>query len=190
SGDRLGAPLMAAIADQAGRPVVFSGVGGHAMAAQGLASLVPIADLAINGFAAIPGRLPAILRHLRRTTRAVIAAGPDALVIIDSPDFTHRVARRVRAAAPHIPIVDYVSPTVWAWRPGRAPAMRAYVDHVLALLPFEPAEHARLGGPPCTYVGHPLIEEIESLRPNPAERERRLADPPIVLVLPGSRGGE
>jgi lipid-A-disaccharide synthase len=190
SGDRLGAPLMAAIAAQAGRPVVFSGVGGHAMAAQGLASLVPIADLAINGFAAIPGRLPAILRHLRRTTRAVIAARPDALVIIDSPDFTHRVARRVRAAAPAIPIIDYVSPTVWAWRPGRAAAMRRYVDHVLAVLPFEPDAHRRLGGPPCTYVGHPLAEQVAMLRPDPHEAARRNADPPVVLVLPGSRRGE
>jgi lipid-A-disaccharide synthase len=190
SGDRLGAPLMAAIAAQAGRPVVFSGVGGHAMAAQGLASLVPIADLAINGFAAIPGRLPAILRHLRRTTRAVIAARPDALVIIDSPDFTHRVARRVRAAAPEIPIIDYVSPTVWAWRPGRAAAMRRYVDHVLAVLPFEPDAHRRLGGPPCTYVGHPLAEQVAMLRPDPHEAARRNADPPVVLVLPGSRRGE
>jgi lipid-A-disaccharide synthase len=190
SGDRLGAPLMAAIRAQAGRPVVFSGVGGREMAEQGLESLVPIADLAVNGFAAIPGRLPTILRHMRSTTRAVIAARPDALVIIDSPDFTHRVARRVRAAAPAIPIVDYVSPTVWAWRPGRAAAMRRYVDHVLALFPFEPAAHRRLGGPSCTYVGHPLIEQLAMLRPNREEAARRDAAPPLVLVLPGSRRGE
>jgi len=190
SGDRLGAPLMAAIAAQADRPVAFVGVGGHAMAAQGLASLVPIADLAVNGFAAIPGRLPTILRHLRETTAAVLAARPDALVIIDSPDFTHRVARRVRAAAPSIPIIDYVSPTVWAWRPGRAASMRRYVDHVLALLPFEPDAHRRLGGPPCTYVGHPLIEQVATLRPDREEAERRNAAPPVVLVLPGSRRGE
>jgi lipid-A-disaccharide synthase len=190
SGDRLGAPLMAAITAQAGGPVVFAGVGGHEMAAQGLVSLAPIADLAINGFAAIPGRLPAILRHLRRTAAAVIAARPDALVIIDSPDFTHRVARRVRAAAPSIPIIDYVSPTVWAWRPGRAASMRRYVDHVLALLPFEPDAHRRLGGPPCTYVGHPLAEQVGSLRPGAQEAARRDAAPPVVLVLPGSRRGE
>ena len=169
SGDRLGAPLMAAIAAQAGKPVTFAGVGGHAMAAQGLTSLVPIADLAINGFAAIPGRLPAILRHLRDTTSAILAVRPDALVIIDSPDFTHRVARRVRAALPSIPIIDYVSPTVWAWRPGRAASMRRYVDHVLAVLPFEPDAHRRLGGPPCTYVGHPLAEQVAMLRPGPQE---------------------
>jgi lipid-A-disaccharide synthase len=190
SGDRLGAPLMAAIAAQAGRPVVFTGVGGRAMAEQGLESLVPIADLAVNGFAAIPARLPVILRHLRTASRAVIAARPDALVIIDSPDFTHRVARRVRAAAPSIPIIDYVSPTVWAWRPGRAKAMRRYVDHVLALKPFEPAAHQRLGGPPCTYVGHPLIEQLAMLRPDRDEAARREAAPPLVLVLPGSRRGE
>jgi lipid-A-disaccharide synthase len=112
------------------------------------------------------------------------------LVIIDSPDFTHRVARRVRKAAPDIPIVDYVSPSVWAWRPGRARAMRAYVDHVLALLPFEPAAHARLGGPPCSYVGHPLSEQVAELRPNTEELRRRDADPPLVLLLPGSRSGE
>jgi len=112
------------------------------------------------------------------------------LVIIDSPDFTHRVARRVRAAAPDIPIIDYVSPSVWAWRPGRARAMRAYVDHVLALLPFEPDAHARLGGPPCTFIGHPLAEDITLLRPNAEEARRRAADPPVLLVLPGSRSSE
>jgi lipid-A-disaccharide synthase len=190
SGDRLGAPLMAAITAQAGRPVVFTGVGGREMAQQGLESLVPIADLAVNGFAAIPARLPTILRHLRSTSRAVVATRPAALVIIDSPDFTHRVARRVRKAAPSIPIIDYVSPTVWAWRPGRAAAMRRYVDQVLALLPFEPAAHRRLGGPPCTYVGHPLIEQLSTLRPNRDEAARREATPPLVLVLPGSRRGE
>jgi lipid-A-disaccharide synthase len=191
SGDRLGAPLMEAITSQAaGTPVAFAGVGGHAMAEKGLMSLVPIADLAVNGFAAIPARLPTILRHIRRTAEAVIAARPDVLVIIDSPDFTHRVARRVRKAAPSIPIVDYVSPTVWAWRPGRAKAMRGYVDHVLALLPFEPDAHRRLGGPACSYVGHPLVEQVATLRPGPQEAARRSADPPLVLVLPGSRRGE
>jgi lipid-A-disaccharide synthase len=92
--------------------------------------------------------------------------------------------------APSIPILDYVSPSVWAWRPGRARAMRRYVDHVMALLPFEPQAHRRLGGPPCTYVGHPLLEQLAQLRPSREEAERRLAEPPILLVLPGSRGGE
>ena len=119
-----------------------------------------------------------------------MAARPDALVIIDSPDFTHRVARRVRKAAPDIPIINYAPPSVWAWRQGRARAMRAYVDEVLAILPFEPAAFERLHGPRCTYVGHPLAERIGDLRPNAEEARRRLADPPLVLVLPGSRRGE
>ena len=115
-------------------------------------------------------QLPMILRRIRETAEAVTQASPDVLVIIDSPDFTHRVARRVRASDPAIPIVDYVSPSVWAWRPGRARAMRAYVDHVLALLPFEPEEYRKLRGPPCSYVGHPLIEQIATLRPDARSR--------------------
>jgi lipid-A-disaccharide synthase len=190
SGDRLGASLMAAIEALASGPVTFSGIGGGAMAERGLCSLFPLDDLAINGFSAIPARLPRILRRIRETADAVIAARPDSLVIIDSPDFTHRVARRVRAGAPNIPIVDYVSPTVWAWRPGRAAAMRHYIDHVLALLPFEPEALRRLGGPPCTFVGHPLAEAVATLRPNPQEAARRAGEPPLLLVLPGSRGGE
>src|SRR6202035_4141101 len=119
-----------------------------------------------------------------------LETSPDILIIIDSPDFTHRVARRVRAKDASIPIIDYVSPSVWAWRPGRARAMRGYIDHVLALLPFEPEAHRRLGGPPCTFVGHPLAEEVAILRPSPQERARRQAEPPLILMLPGSRGRE
>ncbi|HWF97147.1 MAG TPA: lipid-A-disaccharide synthase [Xanthobacteraceae bacterium] len=190
SGDQLGAPLMRALKEHTGGRVRFAGVGGRAMAAEGLASPFPIDELAIIGFGAVPRQLPLILRRIRETADLVVAAAPDALVIIDSPDFTHRVARRVRAAAPAIPIVDYVSPSVWAWRPGRARAMRGYVDHVLALLPFEPRAHQRLGGPPCSYVGHPLLEQLARLRPSPQEAARRLAGPPVVLAFPGSRGGE
>jgi lipid-A-disaccharide synthase len=104
------------------------------------------------------------------------------------------VAKRVRAKAPGIPIVDYVSPSVWAWRPGRARAMLKYVDHVLALLPFEPEAHERLGGPPCSYVGHPLIERLDWLRAlDPAPLSQRLQiNPgrPVLVVLPGSRPSE
>lgn len=190
SGDRLGAALIAALRGRLRGRVRFSGVGGMHMADEGVASPFPIGDLAIIGIASIPARLPTILGRIREAADAVIAAKPDVLVIIDSPEFTHRVARRVRRNAPHIPIIDYVCPSVWAWRPGRARVMRGYVDHVLALLPFEPAALQRLGGPPCTYVGHPLIEQVDILRPNAAEASRRLADPPLLLVLPGSRSGE
>jgi lipid-A-disaccharide synthase len=189
SGDALGAALARALktADPAVR---LSGVGGRGMAAAGITSPFAIDELSIIGVTAIPRRLPVILRRIRQTAQAIVAARPDALVIIDSPDFTHRVARRVRRLAPDIPIIDYVSPSIWAWRPGRARAMRDYVDHVLAILPFEPEAHRRLGGPPCTYVGHPLVERIGELRPGPEEAGRRQSDPPVILALPGSRSGE
>ena len=190
SGDALGAALARALVARCGGVLNLAGVGGRAMAAAGIASPFAIDDLAIVGFNTIPRRLPMILRRIRETTDAIVAAGPDAVVIIDSPDFTHRIARRVRARAPSIPIIDYVSPSVWAWRSGRARAMRAYVDCVLAILPFEPAAHLRLGGPPCIYVGHPLTERLSELRPGADEAVRRKADPPFVLVLPGSRSSE
>ncbi|MGY3490123.1 lipid-A-disaccharide synthase [Bradyrhizobium sp. USDA 4011] len=190
SGDRLGAALMKVLRQRLGDVVQFSGVGGRQMTSEGLDPLFPIEELSIIGLAAVVKQLPKILRLIRRTADAVLADAPDMLVIIDSPDFTHRVARRVRARNPNIPIVDYVSPSVWAWRPGRARAMRRYVDHVLALLPFEPEEYRKLQGPPCSYVGHPLTEQLSSLRPNEEEQKRRDAQPPVLLVLPGSRRSE
>lgn len=190
SGDRLGAALMRAIKARTGGHARFSGIGGHAMEREGLASLFPLSDIAVMGFSAIPKSLMNILRRIRETADAAVMEKPDVLVIIDSPEFTHRVAKRVRAAQPFIPIVDYVSPSVWAWRPWRARAMRRYVDHVLALLPFEPAAHLRLGGPLCSFVGHPMTERVAELRPNAEEAKRRNVAPPIVLVMPGSRSGE
>lgn len=190
SGDRLGADLMRELRQRLGEGVRFAGVGGREMQGEGLRSLFPIEELSIIGLAAVVRQLRPILRRIRETADAVIASAPDMLIIIDSPDFTHRVAKRVRTRAPNIPIIDYVSPTVWAWRPGRARRMRAYIDHVLAILPFEPAAHRDLGGPPCTFVGHPLTERIASLRPDAQEQQRRDTAPPVLLVLPGSRRGE
>jgi len=190
SGDHLGAALMAELHQRFGADAQFVGIGGREMEGEGLASLFPIGDLAIVGLSAVARQLPMLLRRIREATAAVLQARPDILIIIDSPDFTHRVARRVRKADPSIPIVDYVSPSVWAWRPGRAKAMARYVDHVLALLPFEPEEHRKLGGPACTYVGHPLIERLATLRPDAQETERRQSPPPVLVLLPGSRRGE
>jgi lipid-A-disaccharide synthase len=190
SGDRLGAQLMKVLRQRLGGAVRFEGVGGRAMASEGLVSLFPIEELSIVGLSAVVKQLPAHLRRIRDTADVVLQASPDILVIIDSPDFTHRVAKRVRARDPSIPIIDYVSPSVWAWRSGRARAMRRYIDHVLALLPFEPEAYRRLHGPPCSYVGHPLIEQIGLLRPGMDEQKRRDGKPPVLLVLPGSRRGE
>ncbi len=191
SGDQLGARLMAALKRLSARPVEFFGVGGDRMAVEGMPSLFSLHDIAVMGFGPVVKRLPLIQLRTAETAGAVIAGRPDVLVIIDSPDFTHRVAQDVRSALPNLPIIDYVCPSVWAWRPNRARRMASYVDHVLALLPFEPAVLRRLKGPEATYVGHPLIDRPEQLTAAPGERPS-LADgvPPTLLVLPGSRSGE
>lgn len=194
SGDALGGKLMAALNERRPGRIRYLGVGGPDMAGQGLVSQFPLEEVAVMGPAAILGRLPRILRRVYGTAAAAVAAEPDALVIIDSPEFTHPIARRVRRRRPMIPIIDYVSPSVWAWRPGRAKKMRGYIDHVMALLPFEPDAHHRLGGPPCTYVGHPLIERlpwIEALDTGPLEERLGLpSDTALLAVLPGSRPSE
>lgn len=191
SGDQLGARLMAAMKRLSQRAVEFFGVGGDRMAAEGMPSLFSLHDIAVMGFGPVVKRLPLIQLRTAETAGAVIAGRPDVLVIIDSPDFTHRVARDVRAALPKLPIIDYVCPSVWAWRPNRARRMAAYVDHVLTLLPFEPAVLTRLKGPEATYVGHPLIDRPEQLTAVPGERlPLGETERPTLLVLPGSRSGE
>ena len=190
SGDQLGAGLMRALRARLGEDVRFAGVGGPAMEGEGLPSLFPLSDIAVMGIGAVVARLPGIIRRIYRVVAAIVAFRPDVLVIVDSPDFNHPVARRARRRLPGLRIVNYVSPSVWAWRPGRAPRMRAYVDHVLALKPFEPAVHLRLGGPPCSYVGHPLVERLAELRPGPGERAPLGAGPLRLVVLPGSRRSE
>lgn len=191
SGDQLGFKLMRALKDMLGADGVrFAGVGGHAMEGEGMRSLFPLTDIAVMGFSAVIARLPTIIDRVHTTVDAAVKAAPDVLVVIDSPDFTHAVAKRVRKRLPTLPVVDYVSPSVWAWRPGRARKMRAYVDHVLALLPFEPDAHKRLGGPACSYVGHPLVERLAELRPSAGERYAASESPATLLVLPGSRRSE
>ena len=194
SGDALGSRLMAALNVLRKGRVHYLGVGGEGMEREGLASQFPLSDVAVMSPLSILLRLPRLISRVRRTAEAAVAAEPDAVVIIDAPEFTHPIAKRIRKRAPQIPIIDYVSPSVWAWRPGRARKMRAYVDHVLALLPFEPQAHEELGGPPCTYVGHPLIERLHWMRKlDPyalADRLRLEEQRPVLLVLPGSRISE
>jgi lipid-A-disaccharide synthase len=170
SGDQLGGKLMAALREITGGAVAFRGVGGPAMLAQGLDSQFPAADIAVMGPRAILARLPLIARRMRETVASIEGRPPDVLVVIDSPEFSQRVARRARRRLPGLPIIKYVAPQVWAWRQGRAKAMRSYIDHVMALLPFEPEFYARVAGPPTSYVGHPHADRL--------------------IVLPGSRISE
>jgi lipid-A-disaccharide synthase len=193
SGDALGAGLISALRELAAADPVFLGVGGEAMNAAGVPSLFPLADIAVMGPIEILAVLPRILKRIRQTVAAVIAFSPDILVIIDSPEFTHRVARGVRRIMPDVPVVDYVAPSVWFWRPGRARRMRTYIDKVLAVLPFEPEVYRRLGGPECVFVGHPLHSEKAADNSSEQELRSRLdldTDAPVLLVMPGSRGSE
>lgn len=192
SGDLLGADLVRALRAD-GREVELMGVGGRHLVEQGLASLFPAEKIALMGVSAILLDLPQLIRRISTTASAIVAAKPDCLITIDGPEFTLRVARKVRAAAPDIPTIHYVCPSVWAWRPGRAADMKAFIDEVLCILPFEAAELKRLGGPPGVYVGHrltrdPGVIEAAAMQAGP----RDLADDreKTLLVLPGSRRGE
>lgn len=189
SGDQLGAKLMDGLAKKAGQPIRYSGTAGHRMEARGATSIFPLEDIAVMGLSAVLARLPTIVRRVYQTVAAAESFQPDVVVLIDSPDFTHQVGKRIRKKMPHVPIIDYVSPSVWAWRPGRAKKMARFIDHLLALLPFEPDAHKRLSGPETTYVGHPLIEKLDVLRPGAGEKPA-LEATPTMLILPGSRMGE
>ena len=189
SGDALGGALMSALRKISERSIEFFGVGGARMAEQGFQSQFPMSELSLMGIAEIVPRLPRILGLANKTISKIVAQQPDILIIIDSPEFTHNVARRVRKRAPQIAIVNYVSPTVWAWRSGRAKRMRRYIDRVLAIFPFEVAVHQQLAGPPCVYVGHPLIERIAEFCGKQSGR-LEVSNPPRLLIMPGSRRSE
>lgn len=191
SGDLLGGRLMVAIRRIGPVGVRFSGVGGESMTAQGLVSLFPMAELSLFGVFEIIPKIPGLLRRIEETARAVAAARPDVVVTIDSPGFNARVARRVRELAPEIPLVHYVAPTVWAWKPHRAKRYARLFDHLLALLPFEPPYFTR-EGLDCSFVGHSVVEGGAGRGDGTAFRTRHgvAADERILVMLPGSRRGE
>lgn len=192
SGDALGTRFVAQLRRELGeRPLELGGVGGAALIAEGLVSAFPQEDIAVMGFGPVVARLPLLLRRMSDAARAAAAFEPDLMLTIDAPDFSLRVARKLRKLKPSVPIAHWVCPSVWAWRQGRARRMRPHVDRILALLPFEPAALARLGGPETVYVGHPLIERLQELRPGPDDAKSRAdAQAPLILVLPGSRRSE
>ena len=191
SGDILGASLMSGLITETKGKVSFYGVGGPLMTDVGLTSMVNMSDLSVMGVFEVIPKIPMLLSRIKKTARAVIDEQPDALITIDSPDFCLRVAKIVRLALPKIKIIHYVAPSVWAWRPERAFKMAKNIDHVLALLPFEPP-YMEDAGMTCDFVGHPVIsnamvkpKEIEKLR-----ADLELHAGPIITVLPGSRIGE
>jgi lipid-A-disaccharide synthase len=189
SGDLLGADLIAALKKIHSGPIELVGVGGEGLQSQGLKSLFDFSELSIMGITQVLAKLPKLWSLIRQTVAAIIAAKPDILLIIDSPDFTHRVAKRVRKALPDLPVVNYVCPSVWAWKEYRAQRMLAYVDHVLAVLPFEPAVMQRLNGPATTYVGHRLVADAALLETRRLRAGRQPGNG-AILLLPGSRSSE
>lgn len=191
SGDQLGAALIAGLR-QLAADVRLDGVGGPAMAAQGFASRFPMEELSVMGVTEILPRLPTLLRRIRETAAAIVEARPDAVIGIDSPDFCLRVDARARAALPGLRVMHYVAPSVWAWRPGRAAKMARVVDHVLALLPFEPP-YMEAAGMTCDFVGHPAAAVPQATPAEVAAIRAELGLAPdrrLLVVLPGSRRGE
>lgn len=191
SGDALGAALIAALRERTGGRLRIAGIGGEQMAAEGLHSLVPLADLAVAGVAEVLPRAPLILRRVRETVAAVRAQRPDAVVTIDSSGFSWRVAHGLRRKGELLPLIHYVAPMVWAWRAGRARRMARWYDHLLTLLPFEPPYFERVGLA-ASYVGHPVLDS--GAERGDAARFRAAhgiaQDELVIAVLPGSRGGE
>lgn len=189
SGDALGARLMAGLKERTAGRIRFAGIGGEGMAAAGLEAAFPMAELSVMGVAEVLPHLPRLIRRLRETVAHVRALRPAALVTIDSPGFTLRIAKALRGNG--IPLIHYVAPTVWAWKPGRARAVARFLDHVMTLFPFEPPYFHRQGLA-ATFVGHPVLEGGAGAGDGKAFRERHgiAPDAPLLCLLPGSRMGE
>jgi lipid-A-disaccharide synthase len=192
SGQLLATELIQALNGLVSQPVELIGVGGEKLEAMGLKSIFDPAEIALTGVSAVVKTLPKLIIRIRQTAETIINEKPDCLLLIDSPDFSLRVAKRVKAAMPDLPIVKYVAPTVWAWRPERAAKMAAYIDEILAILPFEPETMQKLGGPKTHYVGHRLMADSALNAVWEYNSEKTLAGDGTVnlLVLPGSRNGE
>jgi lipid-A-disaccharide synthase len=191
SGDILGADLMQALRRRES-DIMVTGIGGPKMSAEGLVSIFPMSEVAVMGLKEILPRLPKLFKRVDEAVAHALAVEPDVMVLIDSPEFNHRVAKRVKAKRPNIKIICYVAPHVWAWRRGRARKMKAYFDAVMAFLPFEPEVFAANDGPPCHFVGHPIIERLDALEPLPdfAKKHRLKARDVPLAILPGSRVSE
>lgn len=185
SGDDLAADLLPTLRnyiESKNLKLELLGLGGERLKSQGLNSLFDISEISVMGLSAVLPRIPQLLSRIRETANYIANANPDLVLLVDSPDYCHRVASRIRNINSKIPIYQYVCPSVWAWRSYRAKRMNTYIDHIFSILPFESDALKKLGGPSSTYVGHPLSHISVSVRPLP--------DIPTLLLLPGSRRSE
>ncbi|NCX20030.1 MAG: lipid-A-disaccharide synthase [Rhodobacteraceae bacterium] len=190
SGDKLGAALIDGLNAILEQPADFIGVAGPRMMKRGMDSLFAMQELSVMGIVEILKQYPRLKRRLNETADYIIAQNPDVLITIDAPEFSLRLAKIIHSKS-DIPTVHYVAPTVWAWRPKRADKMAHFIDHVLALFPFEPPLMQR-AGMSCDFVGHPVVtdpiatnEEVAAFRD-----DFGIGDAPLVLILPGSRNNE
>ncbi|MBT8557899.1 lipid-A-disaccharide synthase [Polynucleobacter paneuropaeus] len=198
SGDLLAAPVLSAlnqIPDMADLEVY--GIGGPLMQAQGFRSDWPMETLSVRGYVEAIQQLPAILRLRKELIHTLLTENrPDVYLGIDAPDFNLGVEMQLRKAG--IPILHFVSPSIWAWRAGRIKKIAQAVDRMLCIFPFETAIYER-AGIAATYVGHPLASDIP-LQPDTSGARQKLSqllhlstdklDGAVVAVLPGSRGSE
>jgi lipid-A-disaccharide synthase len=189
SGDVLGARLMTALQLATGGAVRLEGIGGEQMIRAGLESRFPMGELSNMGLVELLPLLPLLLRRIRETTEWLQGDPPDLLVTIDAPGFNLRLARGLQGRG--IPLLHYVAPTVWAWKPKRAAVFAQVFDHLLALLPFEPP-YFTPHGLACTYVGHPALETMAGQADGVGFRRRHGIAPTAkaICLLPGSRALE
>ena len=191
SGDKLGSAIIDGLREVADTPISFVGIGGNSMIGRGLESIFPMRELSVMGLVEIVSQYQNLKKRLNQTISSILDERPNVLLTIDAPEFCFRVAKKIKLLNRNIPIVHYVAPSVWAWRPSRAEKISKFIDHVLALFPFEPRYFHDVGVG-CDFVGHPIVSEttanIESVKA--FKKMYSLEDEPVILCLPGSRKTE
>ena len=191
SGDKLGSAIMDSLIAATDDSLNFVGIGGNGMTSRGLRSLFPMSELSVMGFIEIASQYTKLKKRINETVFSILNEKPDILLTIDAPEFCFRVAKKIKLINKDIPIAHYVAPTVWAWRPGRAKNISNFIDHILALFPFEPP-YFRDVEINCDFVGHPIVSENLADEDSITEfkKEFSITDEPIILCLPGSRKAE
>ena len=191
SGDKLGSAIIDGLIKTIDVPPKIVGIGGNGMLSRGLEPVFPMSELSVMGFVEIASQYKNLKKRLNQTISSILDEKPDVLLTIDAPEFCFRIAKKIKELNKNIPIVHYVAPSVWAWRPNRAKKISNFVDHILALFPFEPRYFHDVGVR-CDFVGHPIVSETLADEESVAELKKvySLSDEPIILCLPGSRKSE
>ena len=191
SGDKLGSAIIDGLNNILDTPPIYVGIGGNGMKSRGLKSIFPMSDLSVMGFIEIFLQYKNLKERINQTIVSILDEKPDILLTIDAPEFCFRVAKKIKSLNSNIPIVHYVAPSVWAWRSKRAKKITKFIDHLMALFPFEPS-YFHAVGLSCEFVGHPIISEnhVEDKIITEFKKEYCLKDQPIILCLPGSRKSE